>query len=139
MRRYSQRHALVTLSDINITPLLDLAFVLLIIFVITTPLLENSIDLRLPEGGRSVQRVSRENIRNVDVTRDGVYRIGTTTYSLDQLEQLLVREYQANPELVVRIRADQETRARHLYPLIDRLTRQNITRLSLATQPPPNR
>ena len=139
MRRYSQRHALVTLSDINITPLLDLAFVLLIIFVITTPLLENSIDLRLPEGGRAVQRVSRENIRNVDVTREGVYRIGPTAYSLDQLEQLLVREYRANPELVVRIRADQEARARHLYPLIDRLTRHNITRLSLATQPPPNR
>ena len=40
MRRFSQRSQLVTLSEINITPLLDLAFVLLIIFVITTPLLE---------------------------------------------------------------------------------------------------
>ena len=40
MRRFSQRSYLVTLSEINITPLLDLAFVLLIIFVITTPLLE---------------------------------------------------------------------------------------------------
>ncbi len=139
MRRFSQRNVLVTLSDINITPLLDLAFVLLIIFVITTPLLENTIDLRLPEGGRAVQRVRRENIRNVDVTRDGVYLIGTNRYTLDQLEQLLVREYRANPELVVRIRADQETRARHFYPLIDRLTRHQITRLSLATQPPSGR
>jgi biopolymer transport protein ExbD len=139
MRRFSQRNALVTLSDINITPLLDLAFVLLIIFVITTPLLENTIDLRLPEGGRAVQRVNRENIRNVDVTRDGVYLIGTNRYTLDQLEQILVREYRANPELVVRIRADQEARARHFYPLIDRLTRNQITRLSLATQPPSGR
>ena len=48
MRRFSQRSHLVTLSDINITPLLDLAFVLLIIFVITTPLLEKSIELKLP-------------------------------------------------------------------------------------------
>lgn len=139
MRRFSQRNALVTLSDINITPLLDLAFVLLIIFVITTPLLENTIDLRLPEGGRAVQRVNRENIRNVDVTRDGVYLLGTNRYTLDQLEQILVREYRANPELVVRIRADQEARARHFYPLIDRLTRNQITRLSLATQPPSGR
>ena len=44
MRRFSQRHSLVTLSDINITPLLDLAFVLLIIFVITTPLLEQGLN-----------------------------------------------------------------------------------------------
>ena len=48
MRRFSQRSALVTLSEINITPLLDLAFVLLIIFVITTPLLEKGLELRLP-------------------------------------------------------------------------------------------
>ena len=52
MRRFSQRSYLVTLSEINITPLLDLAFVLLIIFVITTPLLEQSIDLKLPRGGQ---------------------------------------------------------------------------------------
>ena len=49
MRRFSQRSQLVTLSEINITPLLDLAFVLLIIFVITTPLLEKSINLKLPQ------------------------------------------------------------------------------------------
>ena len=52
MRRFSQRSYLVTLSEINVTPLLDLAFVLLIIFVITTPLLEQSINLHLPHGGR---------------------------------------------------------------------------------------
>jgi biopolymer transport protein ExbD len=51
MRRFSQKNALVTLADINVTPLLDLAFVLLIIFVITTPLLEQSMQLDLPRGG----------------------------------------------------------------------------------------
>ena len=50
MRRFSQRSHLVTLSDINITPLLDLAFVLLIIFIITTPLLTQSIELKLQIG-----------------------------------------------------------------------------------------
>ena len=51
MRRYSQRNNLSTLSEINITPLLDLAFVLLIIFIITTPLLENSVNLSIPSSG----------------------------------------------------------------------------------------
>ena len=51
MRRFSQRSSLVTLSEINITPLLDLAFVLLIIFVITTPLLEKGLELKLPKVG----------------------------------------------------------------------------------------
>ena len=60
MRRFSQRSALVTLSEINITPLLDLAFVLLIIFVITTPLLEQSISLKLPKGGQPDPKISKE-------------------------------------------------------------------------------
>ena len=50
MRRFSQRSSLVTLSEINITPLLDLAFVLLIIFVITTPLLEKGLGVEAAEG-----------------------------------------------------------------------------------------
>ncbi len=136
MRRFSQRNALVTLSDINITPLLDLAFVLLIIFVITTPLLENSMELRLPEGGKAATRqVERDNLRNVDVNKQGQYLVGTNAYTIDQLEQVLVREYRANPELVIRIRADQESLARHFYPVIDRLTRNGITQMSLATEP----
>ena len=135
MRRFSQRNALVTLSDINITPLLDLAFVLLIIFVITTPLLEQSIDLRLPQGGKAIQRVDRENIRVVDVDREGRYLVDRKVFSLEQLEQMLVLEARANPELVVRIRADQESMARHFYPVIDRLVRNNISRISLATEP----
>jgi len=135
MRRFSQRNALVTLSDINITPLLDLAFVLLIIFVITTPLLEQSIDLRLPQGGKAIQRVDREDIRVVDVDREGRYLMDRRVFSLEQLEQRLVLEARANPELVVRIRADQESMARHFYPVIDRLVRNNISRISLATEP----
>jgi biopolymer transport protein ExbD len=135
MRRFSQRNALVTLSDINITPLLDLAFVLLIIFVITTPLLEQSIDLRLPQGGKAIQRVDRENIRVVDVDREGRYLVDRKVFSLEQLEQMLVLEARANPELVVRIRADQESMARHFYPVIDRLVRNHISRISLATEP----
>ena len=135
MRRFSQRNALVTLSDINITPLLDLAFVLLIIFVITTPLLEQSIDLRLPQGGRAIPRVDRENIRVVDVDREGRYLMDRKVMSLEQIEQRLVLEARANPELVVRIRADQESLARHFYPVIDRLLSNSITRISLATEP----
>ena len=50
MRRFSQRQGLQTLSEINVTPMLDLCFVLLVIFMITTPLLESNNDLALPSG-----------------------------------------------------------------------------------------
>ena len=63
MRRFSQRGHLVTLSEINITPLLDLAFVLLIIFVITTPLLEQGLTLQLPKGGVVDRPLEQSDIR----------------------------------------------------------------------------
>src|SRR6185503_10038460 len=106
MRRFSQRNALVTLSDINITPLLDLAFVLLIIFVITTPLLEQGMDLRLPQGGRPDRQVDKNDVVTVDVNQQGRFTLRGRTATLDQIEAELVRLHKTNPELVVFIRAD---------------------------------
>ena len=76
MRRFSQRNSLVTLSEINITPLLDLAFVLLIIFVITTPMLEGSLNMNLPgQSTRPDQRPPKaEDIRTVEIDRAGSFR-----------------------------------------------------------------
>src|SRR5439155_817552 len=72
MRRFSQRNSLVTLSDINITPLLDLAFVLLIIFVITTPLLEQGLNLKLPTGDVvDLKKIDPKDVRTVEVGTQG--------------------------------------------------------------------
>src|SRR3954465_6167616 len=97
MRRFSQRSALVTLSEINITPLLDLAFVLLIIFVITTPLLEQSINLKLPTGGRPDRPVNKSDIRTVEIPPQGAYSLDKKRLTLDQLEAALVAANKANP------------------------------------------
>ncbi len=85
MRRFSQRSYLVTLSEINITPLLDLAFVLLIIFVITTPLLEQSINLKLPRGGQPDKFVNKRDIRTVEVSATGVYALDRRRMPFDQM------------------------------------------------------
>lgn len=135
MRRFSQRNSLVTLSDINITPLLDLAFVLLIIFVITTPLLEGGMNVKLPRGGQAVTKVDPENVRTVEINRTGEYMLDRRKSTLDEIERALVAAARSNPEMVVSIRADQEAMTKHLYPVIDRCTRNNITRISLRTEP----
>jgi len=72
MKRFSQRSHLVTLNEINITPLLDLAFVLLIIFVITTPLLEKGLDLKLPvDRNASDHPPDPRNVRTVEISAQG--------------------------------------------------------------------
>jgi len=138
VRRFSKRSHLVTLSDINVTPLLDLAWVLLIIFVITTPLLERSVDLKLPEGGAPT-RVDRRDIQTVEIDAAGRYFLNGAPIQLDALEKTLVAAHRSNPNLIVRIRADQNGQLRWFYPVIDRCTRNGITRISLATRPPSRR
>src|SRR4026207_171757 len=84
VRRFSQRNSLVTLADINITPLLDLAFVLLIIFVITTPLLEQGLSLKLPSGDiPDKERIDPKDIRTVEVNPQGQYMMNKQWLSLD--------------------------------------------------------
>ena len=135
MRRFSQRSYLVTLSEINITPLLDLAFVLLIIFVITTPLLEQSINLKLPTGGRPDTRIDKRNIRTVEISNTGYYKLDRKAMQLPQLISQLAGEFRANPNLIVYIRADKDSRYDLLAQVIDGCQRSGITRYSLRTEP----
>ena len=135
MRRFSQRSYLVTLSEINITPLLDLAFVLLIIFVITTPLLEQSINLKLPIGGRPDMKIDPRNVRTVEVSTTGVYALDKQRMSLEQLTARLAAELRSNPNLIVYIRADQDGPYKNVATLIDGCQRSGITRYSLRTEP----
>src|SRR6516164_9714974 len=97
MRRFSQRSALVTLSEINITPLLDLAFVLLIIFIITTPLLEQSMPMKLPSAnGSDVQKVDPRNIHTVEIGLVGnntVYRLDHVPMQPDEIERILKQDF----------------------------------------------
>ena len=135
MRRFSQRSHLVTLSEINITPLLDLAFVLLIIFVITTPLLEQSINLKLPRGGQPDRQIEKRDIRTVEISNTGVYALDKQRMNLPQLVTRLAQDFHANPNLIVYIRADQNGPYKNVAAVIDGCQRNNITRYSLRTEP----
>lgn len=135
MRRFSQRHSLVTLSEINITPLLDLAFVLLIIFIITAPVLEQGMSMKLPVGGKPDPKINPRSIRTVEVGLSG-YQLGRTPMSLNQIEQELVKAYQANPNLYVYIRGDKNVPWERVFGVIDRCTQQGIKQVSFRAEPP---
>lgn len=136
MRRFSQRSHLVTVAEINITPLLDLAFVLLIIFVITTPLLEQSISLKLPRGvGQADQHIDKHNIRTIEISNTGVYALDRQRMNLEEILGRLDSDFRANPELIVYIRADKDSRYDLVAQLIGGCQRYGITRYSLRTQP----
>jgi biopolymer transport protein ExbD len=138
MRRFSQRNSLVTLSDINITPLLDLAFVLLIIFIITTPLLENSLNLKLPVGAQPDKRkLDKDDIRTVEISVKGEYRLNGRAVSLGQLESELVQSYRKNLNLTVNVRADKNATWDQVFAVFDACARNGISRVSPRAAPFP--
>jgi len=134
MRRFSQRNSLVTLSDINITPLLDLAFVLLIIFVITTPLLEKGLSLKLPKGGTNDDKIERKDIRLLEITSRGEYSLEHKRMSLATAVQDLMRDFRANPNLILYIRADKNGTVDSLLAAVDSCRQHGITRYSFRTE-----
>jgi len=136
MRRFSQRSALVTLSEINITPLLDLAFVLLIIFVITTPLLEKGLELNLPKAnGQADKQLRKEDIRTVEINVQGMYAMNGHFMRLDQIVAQLVQDYKYNPNIVIYIRGDGDSRLKQAVALMDACSRSGISRYSIRTEP----
>ena len=133
MRRFSQRNQLVTLSEINITPLLDLAFVLLIIFIITTPLLEQSLNLRLPVakggdgGGRSDDAIT------VEAVTTGGYRLqGKAVQTDEELGKKLGAAFRNNTNLLVYIRVDKDAPTQRLITIFDICGREKIARFKIA-------
>jgi len=136
MRRFSQRNSLVTLSEINVTPLLDLAFVLLIIFIITTPVLEQSIHLKLPVGGAPRRAASAQDGVLAEVGRDGVYYVkGRKVGDVAALEAALVQEYRRNSNMVVQLRADRDGPYKLPVGIIEAAQRNGITSFQLMTEP----
>src|SRR5437868_15414207 len=111
MKRYSNRSNFSTLSEINVTPLLDLAFVLLIIFMITTPLLENSMNLVIPSSSAANAPISKAQVQTISIDRDETIRINNGIVDSDSLTARLLELKRANPDIAIVIRPDRELRS----------------------------
>jgi biopolymer transport protein ExbD len=134
MRRYSQRQNLSTLSEINITPLLDLAFVLLIIFMITTPLLESSMNLVIPSSGATNPPIKSAQVQIVSIDRTETIRLNNQAVDLERLTAQLIQLKQTSPDVAVVIRPDRELPVQKLIELMDALKRAEITKVGIATK-----
>ncbi|HXP33988.1 MAG TPA: biopolymer transporter ExbD [Chthoniobacterales bacterium] len=134
MRRYSQRQSLSSLSEINITPLLDLAFVLLIIFMITTPLLESSMSLVIPSSGEKNPPVTSSQVQTISIDRNETIRLNNQLVDLSALSAQLAEIKRTNPDVAVVIRPDRELPVQKLVTLMDALQRAQIMKVGIATK-----
>jgi len=133
MKRYSQRMGGTLLSELNVTPLIDLAFTLLIIFMITAPLMEHSLEIELPKSNQPASEASDE-VKQIAVDASGTIFYQETAIRLEQLELELARLMQQNPNGAVSLRADANLRYQQLVLVLDAI-KESGARLGLATTP----
>ena len=135
MRRFSQKHGFSTLSEINVTPLLDLAFVLLIIFIITTPLMDKSVDLILPSNKAASNAVNPDAVQTISINREGIIKLNNDPVDLDQLATRLAMIKQTRSEAAVVIRSHKELPVQKLVDVMDAVQRAQITKVGVVTSP----
>ncbi len=135
MRRFSDRNSMHTLSELNVTPLLDLAFVLLIIFMITTPLMENSVDLVLPSDNAAKNAVDPAAVQTVSINKDGLIQFNKQPTDLPQLERELMSLKEARPEVAVVIRSHKELPVQKLIDVMSAVQRAKIGKVGVVTNP----
>jgi biopolymer transport protein ExbD len=115
------------MAELNVTPLLDLAFVLLIIFIITTPLLTSNIAVDLPSGSKANnQPVDAKSIRTVSIARNGQVYLESKPIELPVLEQELTAFRRDTPDAAVVVRADKSLHIQQLVDVMDILQRVQV-------------
>ena len=131
----SRRSSLVSLnqiSDINMTPLMDLTFILLITFIITFPLIEQGVSINLPKGNAST--ISETSSRTISINAEGSYYLDDDLLSQSELREYLLQLSSTQPDQVIFLRADQTLPYGKVMDLIRMLHDAKISRMALITE-----
>jgi biopolymer transport protein ExbD len=120
-------------DDINITPMLDLAYVLMIIFIIMTTATVQGIKVNLPKAS-AAPTLAKPQTKAITITADGTIYLDTFPVSMPELENLLRQYKAANPNLPVIIKGDSTVPYQKVIDVLDLVGRLDITQLGLVTQ-----
>ena len=133
-RRFQSRNRLQAMTEINVTPLLDMAFALLIIFMITAPLLEQVIEIDLPVEGQQPQPDRPMRFHTVAIDRFGVYYWDNEEVSPELLGVLLDRLAEEPDPATLSIRADAALPYQEVVTLLDQIRQRGLSRINLETR-----
>ncbi len=133
-RKFHRKDRLSALTEINVTPLIDLAFALLIIFMVTTPLLEQTIDVNLPLESSKTQSESRETFQAITIDQTGNYFWDNQRVTPEQLGARLDALVTESAPPVLSIRADAGLPYQAVVTVIDMIKQRNLSKISLDTK-----
>lgn len=121
-------------DDINITPMLDLAYVLLVIFIIMTTASVQGMKVTLPKAS-ATPSLAKPQTKAITVTHEGRIFLDTLPVTLGELEQRLVGQKALTPDFPVVVKGDGQTQYQNVIDVLDLLGRLSITQVGLATKP----
>ena len=123
------------MTELNITPLLDLVFVLLVIFIITTPQLVNNLEINLPSGTPPpADNRPKPKPTRIEVNGTGTISLNDVVVSLPELKARLQQLKADNPDLGVVVKGEDEVDYQVMVDVMDTLRQLDITKMGLATQ-----
>jgi biopolymer transport protein ExbD len=120
-------------DEINVTPMLDLAYVLLVIFIIMTTATVQGIKVDLPKAS-SAPSLAKPKTKAISIAADGTVYLDTFPVSMSELENLLRNYKAADPDLPVIIKADSQIPYQNVVDVLDLMGRLEITQLGLVTK-----
>jgi biopolymer transport protein TolR len=124
-----------TISQINVTPLVDVMLVLLVIFMVTAPIIQQGVQVNLPQAQSNAIPGTEEHLV-VTVAKNGRVYLNDNAMSLSELGEKLraIKKIQANKQ--VYLRADQDVRYGVVMQTIAEIKQAGIERLGMVTRPP---
>jgi biopolymer transport protein ExbD len=132
VKKFSKGHHS-SLNELNITPLLDLAFVLLVIFIITTPQLSNDLEMSLPSAKKTKLPPTPPKIARIAVDVHGKITMNDQPFELPSLKQTLATMYASDAETAVVVRGAADTDYQYVVSVLDVVQQVGITKVGLAT------
>ena len=123
-----------TMHELNITPLLDLVFVLLVIFIITTPQMMNNLEMTLPSPKPPPPSKEKPRINKIAVEASGQITLNDQNVSVAELRTGLQSLKGSDPDLKVVVKGSDETDYQNMIAVLDVLRQLNITKIGLATE-----
>jgi biopolymer transport protein ExbD len=132
LKKATRRHH-GTMTELNITPLLDLVFVLLVIFIITTPQMMNNLEINLPSGKPPVQKPKAEPTR-IEINGQGQITLNQSLVTAAQLKEKLTELKAADPDLGVVVKGADDADYQSMVSVLDILRQLDITKLGMATE-----
>lgn len=120
------------MTSIDLTPLMDLTFILLITFIITFPLIEQGIPIDLPQG--NADDIVEEDVRTISMDKKGVIYLDDLPISLEELADEMRTAVAVEPDTTVMVRADEGLVYGKLVEVMRILHEAKITKLALVTK-----